>query len=76
VALADRRLPLWVLHTDCLTEGVGSQTLKAAAAPVLPEPPALPDYGTHKVCDFLNFTVRSLRCVPSPVRVGYALRFE
>jgi len=56
--------------------GGWSQTLKAAAAPVLPAPPALPDYGTHKVCDFLNFTVRALRCVPGPARVSYALRFE
>ena len=52
--------------------GGWSQTLKAAAAPVLPAPPALPDYGTHKVCDFLNFTVRALRCVPGPARVSYA----
>ena len=30
------------------------------AMPKLPEPPALPSYGTHKVCDFLNGMVRAL----------------
>jgi arginyl-tRNA synthetase len=34
--------------------------IKDGACPALPTPPALPAYGTHKVCDFLNMMVRAL----------------
>ena len=34
--------------------------IREGASPKLPEPPALPSYGTHKVCDFLNAMVRAL----------------
>jgi len=30
-----------------------------AAMPTLPKPPALPSYGMHRVCDFLNMFVRA-----------------
>jgi arginyl-tRNA synthetase len=43
-----------------------SAMLKLAAGSKLPEPPLLPDYGTHKVCDFLNFLVRSLSSYYGP----------
>ena len=31
-----------------------------AALPTIPAPPGLPDFGMHKICDFLNFFTRSL----------------
>jgi len=34
--------------------------IRDGASPKLPEPPALPQYGTHKVCEFLNGMVRAL----------------
>jgi len=34
--------------------------IREGAMPVVPAPPALPSYGTHKVCDFLNGFVRAL----------------
>ena len=34
--------------------------IRDGAMPKLPEPPALPSYGTHKVCEFLNAMVRAL----------------
>eukprot|EP00227_Mantoniella_beaufortii_P005309 CAMPEP_0197614138 /NCGR_PEP_ID=MMETSP1326-20131121/59372_1 /TAXON_ID=1155430 /ORGANISM="Genus nov. species nov., Strain RCC2288" /LENGTH=718 /DNA_ID=CAMNT_0043183007 /DNA_START=37 /DNA_END=2193 /DNA_ORIENTATION=- len=41
------------------------------ASPTLPMPPALPGYGTHKVCDFLNSMVRALSAYygPNGVRI-------
>ena len=39
------------------------------AMPKLPEPPALPSYGTHKVCDFLNGMVRGLSAYYGPAGV-------
>lgn len=43
--------------------------LKTAALPALPRPPALPDYGTHKVCDFLNMFTRALSTYYAGVRI-------
>ena len=34
--------------------------IKEAAMPKLPTPPALPSYGCHKICEFLNFLVRAM----------------
>ena len=39
------------------------------AMPKLPEPPALPSYGTHKVYDFLNGMVRGLSAYYGPAGV-------
>lgn len=46
-----------------------ASVVKAAAQPPLPPPPALPDYGTHKVCDFLNMFARSLSGYYGPAGV-------
>jgi len=43
-----------------------STILKLAASVPLPEPPLLPDYGTHKVCDFLNMMVRAMSSYYGP----------
>lgn len=43
--------------------------IETAAMPTLPAPPALPDYGTHKVCDFLNSFTRSLSAYYGPAGV-------
>ena len=45
--------------------------IRDGASPKLPEPPALPQYGTHKVCEFLNGMVRALSGYygPSGVRI-------
>ena len=47
--------------------------LKQAALPVLPKPPQLPDYGTHKVCDFLNAFARQLSGYYGPAGVRILL---
>lgn len=46
-----------------------SQMLCDAALPKLPEPPALPSYGTHKVCEFLNAMVRAVSGYYGPAGV-------
>ena len=43
--------------------------IKDASCPALPEPPALPAYGTHKICEFLNFFVRALSGYYGPAGV-------
>ena len=45
--------------------------IKAAALPRLPVPPQLPEYGTHKICEFLNFFTRDISSYygPSGVRI-------
>jgi arginyl-tRNA synthetase len=40
-----------------------------AAMPTLPKPPALPSYGMHRVCDFLNMFVRALSGYYGPAGV-------
>jgi len=40
--------------------------IRAAACPTIPAPPQLPEYGTHKVCDFLNYYVRALSSYYGP----------
>lgn len=40
--------------------------IRDGAMPALPAPPALPSYGTHKVCDFLNGMVRALSAYYGP----------
>jgi len=54
----------WALLLDHVL--MFSATLKMAACSALPEPPGLPDYGTHKVCDFLNAIVRNLSSYYGP----------
>jgi len=48
--------------------------IKSAALPPLPTPPALPDYGTHKVCDFLNSFSRALSGYYGPAGVRILAR--
>ena len=45
--------------------------IKTAACPKLPMPPQLPEYGTHKICDFLNSFTRDISSYygPSGVRI-------
>jgi len=43
--------------------------IRDGASPALPEPPLLPQYGTHKVCDFLNHMVRALSAYYGPTGV-------
>jgi arginyl-tRNA synthetase len=43
--------------------------IRDGASPALPEPPLLPQYGTHKVCDFLNHMVRALSGYYGPTGV-------
>lgn len=40
-----------------------------AAMPPLPKPPALPSYGMHRICDFLNSFVRALSGYYGPAGV-------
>ena len=40
-----------------------------SAMPPLPKPPALPSYGMHRVCDFLNMFVRALSGYYGPAGV-------
>ncbi|KAK3271573.1 hypothetical protein CYMTET_20092, partial [Cymbomonas tetramitiformis] len=46
-------------------------TIREAACPTLPSPPGLPDYGTHKICDFLNYFTRAFSSYfgPKGVRI-------
>ena len=47
--------------------------VRAAACPPLPPPPALPEFGTHKVCDFLNSFARQLSGYYGPAGVRILL---
>ena len=43
--------------------------IQEAAAPVLPQPPALPEFGCHRICEFLNHFVRGLSSYYAKVRL-------
>merc|ERR1712178_267029 len=40
--------------------------IQHAAFPDIPKPPGLPDFGTHKICEFLNHFVRALSSYYGP----------
>lgn len=50
--------------------------IKSAALPTLPTPPGLPDYGTHKVSDFLNAFTRTLSGYYGPAGVRILLQIK
>jgi arginyl-tRNA synthetase len=43
--------------------------VKTAACPALPQPPQLPEFGTHKVCDFLLLLVNEVSSYYKRVRI-------